>query len=239
MCLDENSLNSLAYIIYTSGTSGSQKAVQIERQSLWNTIKDATNFFSITSDDCIYQFTHFCFDNSVLEIFSALANGARLFVEEEEEFTPKRLKHNVIDFKITHAFLYPGLVETFTNEEMAILARLKCWIVGAEKLSKRLMDRALDLHINIVQNYGPTEVTCYALRRKMQRGDFPQNLGQSVPGLHVRFLSDNVPPMAAPRELLINGIGLMRGYIGDLNGQGFVQLNKERSVYSLYRRLKH
>lgn len=217
---------SLAYIIYTSGTSGPQKAAQIERRSLWNTIKDSIDFFSIGSDDCVYQFTNFCFDNSVLEMFSALANGSRLFIDECE-FSVEQFKIDVEQFRITHAFLYPGLVDTFTNEELTVLTRLKYWIVGAEKLGESLFNRALDLGVNIMQSYGPTETTCYALRRKMQRGDHPQNLGKPVPGLNIRFFPKDVPNMAAPKELLISGIGLMRGYIGDAT-RGFVFIDGEK-----------
>lgn len=149
----------MAYVIYTSGTTGKQKAVQIERGSLSNTVQDATKFFEVTeSSDCVYQFTKSCFDNSVLEIFVALCNGARLFVQEEEFNVAKFCRH-IEAFKITHAFLYPGLVDTFTNEELKSMRQLKYWIVGAEKLSKNLMDRALDLGINVMQNYGPTETT--------------------------------------------------------------------------------
>lgn len=217
----------LAYIIYTSGTTGKPKAVQIERKSLWNTIQDATKFFEVIESDCIYQFTKFCFDNSVLEIFAALCNGARLFVQEEE-FGVATFCAQIEKFKITHAFLYPGLVDTFTNEELTYLQKLKCWIVGAEKLNKHLMERALDLDIKVIQNYGPTETTCYALRRRMQKGDDPQNLGTPVPGLMCKLSTKNVPPMAAPRELLISGIGLMKGYIGDTSQQCFVQIDGQR-----------
>ena len=98
-------------------------------------------------------------------------NGAKLFVDDFEEFgsekkvesekrvrffDSKRFSKQILEFGITHAFLFPTLVENSFdgNEELSALASLKYWIVGAEKLPKRLMERALRLGVRILQIYG-------------------------------------------------------------------------------------
>jgi hypothetical protein len=62
----------------------------------------------------------------------------------------------------------------------------------------------------------------------MQKGDDSQNLGTPVFGLKCKLSAENVPSMAAPRELLISGVGLMRGYIGDTAKECFIQLDGQR-----------
>ena len=58
----------LAYIIFTSGTSGCPKGVAIERSGILNMVADASQQFEVGPSDCVYQFTNFAFDNSVLEV---------------------------------------------------------------------------------------------------------------------------------------------------------------------------
>ncbi|CAD5215369.1 unnamed protein product [Bursaphelenchus xylophilus] len=230
-------LSDLCYVIYTSGSTGSPKAVAIERKSLANTLIDATEFMSVDSNSTLLQFTKLCFDNSVLEIFLALTNGSTLFIYEEI-FSSELFAEYLTKYNITHAFLFPGLVSSFDESQIKSMACLDYWIVGAEPLSQKLLDQALKCNINIIQNYGPTETTCYSLRKVMKAGDESNNLGSSVINTQCLVMNNiksnindgnsnvlnidskatdfvsNVPALSAPRQLLIGGSGIMRGYLG-------------------------
>ncbi|CAD5210970.1 unnamed protein product [Bursaphelenchus okinawaensis] len=231
-------LSDLCYIVYTSGSTGTPKSVAIERKALANTLNDATEFLKVDEHSVIYQFTKLCFDNSVLEVFLALTTGATLFVNDDM-FSSEVFASHIKDYNITHAFLFPGLVSTFEDNELFAMSRLKYWIVGAEPLSQHLLDKALSSNINIFQNYGPTETTCYAMRRVMTAGDTANNLGSSVANMRCLVVSDLSrqqpllsPAYGAPRELLISGVGLMRGYLGPASPvastEPFVMVDKER-----------
>ncbi|PAV89777.1 hypothetical protein WR25_22431 [Diploscapter pachys] len=217
----------LAYVIFTSGTTGEPKGVCIEEKSIINMALSAAKDLSIKETDMIYQFTKFCFDNSVLEVFSALFNGAAIFVDPEP-FRPKNFVKTTKKFPITHALFFPGLVAIFPEDALQALSKLRYWIVGAEKLSKQLLERALDADINVIQNYGPTETTAYCLTRLMKSGNDPQNLGRPICNTSVRVMNG---------ELVVKGRGLMRGYLDSSESfeEGFrtgdlVKLDSEGNV---------
>uniref|UniRef100_A0AC34RA70 AMP-dependent synthetase/ligase domain-containing protein n=1 Tax=Panagrolaimus sp. JU765 TaxID=591449 RepID=A0AC34RA70_9BILA len=209
------STSHLAYVIFTSGTTGKPKGVCINRLGISNMIADAQTFFSIDENSVIYQFTNFCFDNSVLEVFAGLGSGATVFCPTED-FTIDEFVKQIDDYGITHAMLFPGLVETFEDFQLEKMKRLKCWICGAEKLPKNLFNHVGKLGLKVIQNYGPTETTAYCLRKKMKITDDPQNLGKPVQNAKVTIRRpDKKETMTNSKgELYVASVGLTRGYVG-------------------------
>uniref|UniRef100_A0A1I7WU35 Carrier domain-containing protein n=1 Tax=Heterorhabditis bacteriophora TaxID=37862 RepID=A0A1I7WU35_HETBA len=201
-----NAPKDLAYVIYTSGTTGNPKGVCAIQEGVVNMITTSTYDFQITPFDVIYQFTNFAFDNSVLEIFMAFANSACLLLDLLP-FSPKRFIKQISEYGISHCLLFPGIVSTFKRELFSELCKLRYWIVGAEKLPRNLFNMAIEFGINVIQNYGPTEMTAYALTKHMKFGDDPQNLGKSI------LNSSKILEFGKKGELLLKGLGLMRGYL--------------------------
>ncbi|KAL3985853.1 AMP-binding enzyme family protein [Acanthocheilonema viteae] len=209
-----NTPNDLAYVIFTSGTTGKPKGVAIGQHGLLNMAIACTRDFWMKPGDCVYQFTNFAFDNSVLEIMMALINSGALLLREDF-FMARKFLDDVRRGRITHALLFPGLVNTFTDEEIGEMKHLRYWIVGAESASRRVLECALKSDVNVIQNYGPTETTAYALTKRMKLLDKPNNIGRGIVNVitTVRNSCGEVVAETGVGELCITGIGIMRGYI--------------------------
>ncbi|KAM3724487.1 Bacitracin synthase [Dirofilaria immitis] len=209
-----NTPNDLVYVIFTSGTTGKPKGVAIGQHGLLNMAIACTRDFWMKPGDCVYQFTNFTFDNSVLEIMMALINGSSLLIREDF-FMPRKFLNEMKHARITHALLFPGLVNTFTDDEIEELRHLRYWIVGAESVSRRVLEHALKSGVNVIQNYGPTETTAYALTKRMKLLDKPNNIGRGITNAItvVRNFCGEVVPKTGVGELCIEGVGIMRGYI--------------------------
>ncbi|TKR83073.1 hypothetical protein L596_016725 [Steinernema carpocapsae] len=212
----------LAYVINTSGTQGKPKSVAIEHRSLVNLATQSAKTFSMKPSDVVYYFTNFAYDNSVLELVMALTNGATLFYPERH-FTADKFISDADACKATHALLFPGLVNTFLDSQLSILATLRYWIVGAEKLTQKLLDKTLHLGTNVIQNYGPTESTTYILWRRMKAKDYSQNLG--IPIDNASFWTP--APSFKTSLLHLGGDGLLRGYL-NLQKQPFAFHNRQK-----------
>ncbi|VDK72408.1 unnamed protein product [Litomosoides sigmodontis] len=209
-----NTSNDIAYVIFTSGTTGKPKGVAIGQRGLLNMAIACTRDFWMETGDCVYQFTNFTFDNSVLEITMAFINGAALLLREDF-FMPRKFLDDVRHGRITHALLFPGLVNTFTDQEVGELRHLRYWITGAESASRRVLECALKSGVNVIQNYGPTETTAYALTKRMKLFDKANNIGGAIVNVAttIRNLCGEVVTEMGVGELCITGTGIMRGYI--------------------------
>ncbi|VDK27096.1 unnamed protein product [Gongylonema pulchrum] len=239
----QNRSSDLAYIIFTSGTTGMPKGVAISQQGLLNMATACTRNFWMKPTDSVYQFTNFTFDNSILETTMALVNSCTLYVKENL-FTKHEFFNEVKRARITHALLFPGLVKTFTEEEIRKLAFLRYWITGAESANKCTLDCALKSGVNVIQNYGPTETTAYALTKRMKLLDRPNNIGRAIDNVAATISSASGQEMlskATIGELLISGVGVMRGYVSgaQVNDKTVTQESQCEAEAGSYGIVKH
>uniref|UniRef100_A0A0N5B7J8 Carrier domain-containing protein n=1 Tax=Strongyloides papillosus TaxID=174720 RepID=A0A0N5B7J8_STREA len=204
-CLRSN----MAYVIYTSGTTGEPKGICINEDSVINMITQSTKNFFLSNNSIVYQFTKLSFDNSVLEIFGLLCNGGIIYQSEFQYFDSSNFKNEIVKENITHAMLFPGLVSSFNDEEKKQMSLLKYWIVGAEKLPRKLFNEMIKNDVFIVQNYGPTETTGYCIFRVMRKNDNPQNIGKPIKNMNIFVLKGE----NGYGQLLVSGIGVTRGFL--------------------------
>ncbi|PIC42958.1 hypothetical protein B9Z55_009864 [Caenorhabditis nigoni] len=195
----------LSYVITTSGTTGHPKSVAIGADSLANLCLSSTISMRVSNSSRIFQFTNFVFDNSVLEVSMALASQATL-IYGSSNFDSSEFEKSIEDPGITHCLLFPSLVQSI---EISRIKSLPYWIVGGERLPQMLLDSALDMGIQIIQNYGPTETTAFAISKQMKKGDLGCQIGHPAINSKVRIskFDDN-----GNGEILISGTGRMRGY---------------------------
>ncbi|HTE28647.1 amino acid adenylation domain-containing protein [Flavitalea sp.] len=213
----------LAYIMFTSGSTGQPKGVQISHLALANYINWAGKEYGITDQATFPLFTTIDFDLTVTSIFVPLTFGASIIIYEESKTGPDLAIFDVIEdnradvIKLTPSHL--GLLK----ERDLKNSRLRTMIVGGEDFKRDLAESIVESfhhEIAIYNEYGPTEATVGCI---VHRYDLSNDLSNSVPigkpiaNMLAYILDENLNPVpqGGVGKLFISGDGLSVGYWND------------------------
>lgn len=214
----------LAYVLYTSGSSGTPKGVMIEHRSVTHFSRTIAKAYEIRAEDRVLHFAPLTFDVSVFEIFTTLlAGGSLVIATDDERRDPALLQTRMREDAVTVAELPPALLPLL---DQAALPGLRLVSVGGEAFPGRLVAEWTAGERRFVNGYGPTEATV-AVTLMDCTGSYDRNppIGRPMPG-HQAFVLDErlrpVPP-GVPGELCVSGPGVARGYLGrpDLTADRF------------------
>jgi amino acid adenylation domain-containing protein len=217
----------LAYVVYTSGSTGSPKGVQVEHAAICNNLLWMQQEWALGPADRLLHKTAPAFDVAVKEVFWPLLAGATLVLAARgTEADPQALLGQLRDQSITVTHFVPSMLELIlahAGEGGELGEQLRYVMSGAETLPPATAERffarsdAVLLHM-----YGPTEtaiaVTGWACRGDQLAGTVP--LGGPMPNCSLYVLDRTmrpVPPLVRG-ELYVSGLPLARGYLGDPAG---------------------
>jgi non-ribosomal peptide synthetase-like protein len=205
---------SLAYVVYTSGTTGRPKGVLVEHRSIVNLVASDIEEFRLTPDARVAQNSSPAYDSSIEEIWLAFAAGATLVVVDDET---ARLGPDLAPWlrreRITVFSPPPTLLRAMGRQDPeAELPELSLIYTGGEPLPQDLADH-WSKGRRLVNGYGPTECSVTAMRADIHPAE-PVAIGRPVPGLQAWVLNDSLEEAAEGQwgELCLGGIGLARGY---------------------------
>ena len=219
--------NNLAYILYTSGSTGNPKGVQIQQKSLINLLLSIQIQPGISEEDSLLAVTVITFDIAQLEMFLPLISGARLYIGNEEVSKDgskiiEIIKNEKITIFQATPFTWRLMLEFNWNEHLQIKA-----FIGGEALTKELADKLLSRVNELWNMYGPTETTIYSLIKKISVNDEIIAIGKPILNTQVYILSENqnVISQGEVGEICIGGLGVGVGYINrpDLTANSFVE----------------
>jgi amino acid adenylation domain-containing protein len=210
---------SLAYVLYTSGSTGVPKGVMVEHRSVVRLVRD-TNYVTIAPDDVFLQFAPLSFDASTFEIWAPLLNGARLAIAPPRDMSLSDLEGVIKRHRVSVLWLTAGLFHAFADERPEAFRNIGQLLAGGDVLSPAHVRKALAAMDNgcVINGYGPTENTTFTCCYQVTRDTPLENhvpIGQPIARSLVRILDSELRP-AAPGEfgeLFIGGDGLARGYL--------------------------
>jgi amino acid adenylation domain-containing protein len=207
--------NDLAYIIYTSGSSGKPKGVQVEHHSIANELRFFARVFDFNTSDRHLLLANFVFDGSVEQLFLSLVSGATLvMVTRNVILDPNLLAKAIDEYGITHMQGTPSLIQSI---EARKYARLKRVCAGGEKCLTALA-RSWSPYVSFFNKYGTTETTVNSSYHPYDpSGEYQEVLpvGKAIDHTSLYILDAHRRPVPAGvvGELYIGGVGVSRGYL--------------------------
>ncbi|WP_276318281.1 non-ribosomal peptide synthetase [Serratia microhaemolytica] len=222
----------LAYVMYTSGTTGVAKGVMIRHNSIIRTVCN-TNYLALTEDDICLLAANYAFDGCVFDLFGALLNGSQLIVPQRSEVLDlQRLAQLIEQRGVTSFFLTTSLFNLLVEQQLPRLQAVRQILFGGEAASLKHIEQALRYlgPGKLINCYGPTETTVLATAHIVEQlapdlGSLP--IGKPVGNAQIYLLDQHqqLVPHGCRGEIYIGGDGVANGYLNrsELNAEKFIR----------------
>jgi aspartate racemase len=234
--LPVSSPEDLAYILYTSGSTGVPKGVQITHRNLASSTQARLSYYK-DSPERFLLLSSYAFDSSVAGIFHTLITGGTLVIPPGEfRWETEQLTGLIEENRITHTLAVPSLYAEILDVAVAKrLASLRSVIVAGEACSRQLVNLHYEIlpQASLFNEYGPTEATVWSTVFECEPGGGENSvpIGRPIANTRVYVLDQHMHPVpiAVPGELYIGGEGVARGY---LNQPGLTEKSFVRDCFS-------
>lgn len=215
----------LAYVCWTSGSTGAPKGAMLEHRGLPHVIGDQVRAFELDSSARCLWLLRPGFDASLSDVFSCLLAGATLNIAPELEsgLTPQALLATLAERRITHLDMPPSLLPKIPVEELP--GSLRCVVIGGEA-PDRAAAAAWAGRVRLLNVYGPTECTICTSLLPWEPTFARSYIGEPLSAVRYRVGEDD----SDEGELWIGGAQLARGYweSPELDAQRFLERGGER-----------
>jgi amino acid adenylation domain-containing protein len=212
---------SLAYISFTSGSTGAPKGVAVPHRAVIRLISQP-RFARLGPGQRVLHASAAAFDSSTLEIWGALLTGATLVLAPPGPIGPAEIAAVLRGSGATVAWLTAGLFHQVAETDIGALKAVPQLLAGGDVLHPDAVRAVLAARggRRFVNGYGPTENTTFTACHVMT---VPGQVGLTVPigrpiqhtDVHILGPAGQPVPVGAPGELYTGGDGVARGYAGD------------------------
>lgn len=204
-----------AFVLFTSGSTGKPKGILQEHASVCTSSVAHGRALNISSDSRVFQYAAFTFDVSMMDIFTTLICGGCVCIPSEEDrmgsFTSimNRMHVNWVLFT-------PSVASLISPEDVPMLQTL---VYGGEAVKQENVSRWIG-RVRLFNCYGPAECGACAIGEFTRPDSRPANIGRQFGG-ELCWVVDSenhnqLVPIGAVGELVVEGPTLARGYLDDL-----------------------
>lgn len=207
----------LVYKIFTSGTTGQPKAIEIESDALDLQLSSLQEVLELTDNDRVLLRTSIGFDAFIWELFLPLRVGASIVVPNKSlDHDVQRMSQTILSNGVTVLQMTPSLLKAFTDETgVESLNGLSKLVIGGEQLMSAHISSSI-IGPDLFNVYGPSEAciqaTVYNISRPLTAKAIP--IGRSLNGYCCQIFDEmnNELAIGLVGELCISGRALFRGY---------------------------
>lgn len=215
----------LAYIYFTSGSTGEPKGAMCEHAGLLNHLFAKIDDLQIGADTVVAQTAPQCFDISLWQLLAALETGGRVaIIEQETILDARRFIDTIADARVNVVQVVPSYLDVLVSalaERPRRLPDLAYVLATGEALKPELVARwfAVQPGIKLVNAYGLTETsddTNHEIMDRAPQGDRVP-LGRAINNVRIYVVADDLSPvpLGEPGEIVFSGVCVGRGYVND------------------------